>query len=112
MQISGVGRLIKDPETKFLDGGKSKTTLSVSVNHQGRKPEGQQYPNSDIYSAEIWGPSGEAAANHLKKGNNVFITGRLECTKGEKGDWKNVKDAKWEFAESRRQEQGDDEGGF
>lgn len=87
-----------DPETKFFDSGKSKTVIKVSVNHSGRKPEGQQYPNSDVYESEVWGQRGELAANKLRKGDSVFVTGRLEVTKGNEGKfYLNVRNAEWAF---------------
>lgn len=110
-QITLVGRLIADPETKFLDSGKSKTTLKVAVNHAGRKPEGQQYPNSDVYAAEIWGARGETACQYFKKGDHVFVTGRLEVTKGrDNGYFLNVRFAEWSFCGSR-QSTGNEQGG-
>lgn len=101
-QITINGKVTKDPETKFLNGEMSKTIITVRVYHRGKKPDGQQYPDSDIYSAEVWGPSGEAAANHLRKGELVFVTGRLEVTKGDKGSWLNVRNANWDFTGSKR----------
>jgi single-stranded DNA-binding protein len=115
-QITGIGRLITDPDTKFFDGGKSKTTLRVAINHSGKKPEGQQYPNSDIYYVEVWGPKGEAAANKLSKGDSVFFTGRLETSKGkEGGTFLTVKFAEWSFtggAPRPKQDGGYEEGGW
>lgn len=98
VQIAGVGRLIADPDSKFFDSGKSRTTLRVAVNHSGKKPEGQQYPNSDVYYVEVWGPRGETAANKLSKGESVWFTGRLETSKGKEGaTFLTVKFAEWEF---------------
>lgn len=111
-QITGIGRLITDPDTKFFDGGKSKTTLRVAVNHSGRKPEGQQYPSSDIYYVEAWGQRGETAANKLSKGDSVFFTGRLETSKGKEGAvFLVVKFAEWSFTGGKSQGQQQEQGG-
>lgn len=110
-QLSAVGRLIADPETKFFDSGRSKTTLRVAVNHQGKKPEGQQYPDSDIYYAEVWGPRGETAANKLTKGESVWITGRLETSKGKDDRFLNVKNAEWDFVGGKRESKSQEQGG-
>lgn len=110
-QLTGIGRLIADPETKFFDGGKSKTTMRVAVNHQGRKPEGQQYPNSDIYYVEIWGNRGETAANKLSKGDSVFFTGRLEVTSKDGKYYLNVRNAEWSFTGGKSQGQQQEQGG-
>lgn len=103
-QIALVGRLMFDPETKFQESGNSKTGLKVSVNHGGRKPEGQQYPTSDIYSCEVWGKRGETAANFLKKNDRVFVTGRLEVNEHQGKTYLNVRDAEWAFTGSKRAE--------
>jgi single-stranded DNA-binding protein len=114
-QITGIGRLIADPDFKSVgNNGATKTTLRVAVDHQGPKPDGAQYKPSDVYYVEIWGKRGEAATNSLSKGERVFFTGRLETSKGKDGGvFLNVRNAEWSFtggkAESKPQEQ---EGGY
>lgn len=107
-QITLIGRLMFDPETKFPEnGGNSKTGFKVSVNHGGKKPDGQQYPSSDVYSVECWGRRGETAANYLKKGDSVFVTGRLEVNSHEGKTYLNVRNGEWAFSGNRRQEAND-----
>ncbi|MNK58677.1 hypothetical protein D3C87_777680 [compost metagenome] len=117
-QITGIGRLIADPDFKSVgSNGSTKTTMRVAVNHSGRKPEGQQYPNSDIYYVEVWGAKGEAAANKLSKGDSVFFTGRLETSKGKEGGvFLTVRFAEWSFtggaAKPRQEDSGYQSNGY
>lgn len=102
--VTIIGRLIADPEQREV-GSTTKTQLKVSVNHGGKKPEGQQYPDSDVYTCEVWGPRGENACRLLTKGDPVFVTGRLEHVKGEKGGWLTIRNADWSFTGNKRAEE-------
>lgn len=95
-QITAIGKLIADPQLRTA-GQRIKAVLTVAVDHQ-RKKEGQQYPDSDVYTVEVWGNRGEAAVNMLQKLDRVFFTGRLETSKGQDGrTFLNVRNAEWSF---------------
>lgn len=102
-QITAIGRLIADPELRTTPSAKIVAKLAVAVDHQFKK-EGQQYPDSDVYYAEVWGNRGEAAVNMLRKGDRVFFTGRLETSKGQEGrTFLNVRNAEWSFTQAKSQ---------
>ncbi len=117
-KVTGIGRLIADPEFKSVgSNGATKTTMRVAVNHGGKKPEGQQYPSSDIYYVEVWGAQGEVAANKFAKGDSVFFSGTLETSKGKDGGvFLNVRNAEWSFtgskSEAKQEQGGHDDGDF
>lgn len=72
--ITVTGRLGKDPEIKYLDtSSNSVTSFSVAV---GRWEKGGEV--TDWYAVKMWGKVGERAANWLKKGDKVAISGSLE----------------------------------
>lgn len=104
-QITGIGRLIADPELRTTPAGKLITKMAVAVDHQMKK-DGQQYRDSDIYSIDIWGNRGETAVNMLRKGDRVFFTGRLETSKSQDGKtFLNVRNAEWSFTGGKRQDE-------
>ena len=68
-----VGRAGRDPEVKYLESGKvvSKFTLAVNRNSSNRDEP------PDWFDLETWGKTAEVAANYVKKGGLIGITGSL-----------------------------------
>lgn len=79
--ITVIGRLTKDPEIKWLEGGQAVTTLSVADN---QKVKGEKV--TLFFDVTIWGKRGETAAEYLKKGQEAAFSGKLlpVYVKGEK----------------------------
>lgn len=78
-----VGRVGKDPEMKYFESGKSKTTFSVAVNrwHSAEKKE-----VADWFFIEFWDKDAERAGEYVKKGRLIAIEGRLDTWKDKEGD--------------------------
>ena len=98
------GRLTKDPELRELPSGTSVCQMRLAVDRMGR---GQQvgYINVNVYGA-----SGEAAAEHLTRGWLVAFTGRLEFsewdgTDGKRHDYTAVGNVEFLAAPRVREEQ-------
>jgi len=70
----GIGRLGRDPEMKYLDSGKAKTTINIAVPRVTKK-EGQQ--NCDWITVEFWGSRAEMIGQDFKKGSRIGVYGRL-----------------------------------
>jgi len=81
-----IGRLGKDPETKYFQSGSSVTTCRIAVNKPGAKRDDGQEP--DWFKVEIWGDEGVAMADALKKGDLIDVTGRVktESWQGQDGE--------------------------
>lgn len=73
-----VGRVGQDPEIKYFETGKSKTTFSVAVNRWNPKTK-QQEP--DWFNIQLWDKKAESAAEWIKKGAMVGIEGRIMISK-------------------------------
>lgn len=82
-----VGRTGQDPEMKYFESGKVKTTFSVAVN---RWVKGEE--KTDWYRVELWDKSAEIAGEYLKKGRLVAIEGRLDLNQ-----WTDASGAKREM---------------
>lgn len=74
-QFTIVGRVGRDPEPKYFDSGKCKLLLSVAVNRPKAKRDDDLPP--DWYKAELWNEDAQAAADELRKGDMVKVTGRI-----------------------------------
>ncbi|MGQ0602645.1 MAG: single-stranded DNA-binding protein [Anaerolineales bacterium] len=87
-QVSLIGYLGKDPETRFTPTGKKVCHFSVAVNRSWKTGEGEAKETTDWFTIEVWGRLGEACQQYLSKGRLVFIGGRLQTDRwnDEKGE--------------------------
>jgi single-strand DNA-binding protein len=71
-----IGRLGKDPETKYFPSGSSVTTCRIAINKPGAKRDDGQEP--DWFKVEAWGESGVTLADTVKKGDLLDVSGRVK----------------------------------
>jgi single-strand DNA-binding protein len=76
--VTIVGNLGSAPEMRYTANGSAVTNFSVAVNNGEKQPDGSWTDHTDWYRASIWGKAAERAAEQLRKGNKVFIIGRLK----------------------------------
>ena len=70
--VTLVGRVGQDPEMKYFESGKVKTSLSMAVN---RPVKGDK---TDWFKIELWDRSAEIAGEYVRKGSLIGIIGTLE----------------------------------
>ncbi|HEX9974613.1 MAG TPA: single-stranded DNA-binding protein [bacterium] len=73
-----LGRLGKDPDLKYTPSGVAVATFSVATNLAWKDQEGNQKEQTEWHRVVAWRKSAEIASNYLKKGNQVFVEGRLQ----------------------------------
>lgn len=73
-----VGRAGQDPEMKYFDSGKVKTSFSVAVNRWDSISKAEV---TDWFNVELWDKPAEIAGEYVKKGRNVALEGRLSVNK-------------------------------
>lgn len=71
-----VGRAGQDPEMRYFESGKVKTTFSVAVGRWSKQGE-----KTDWFNIELWDKQAEVAGEYVKKGGLVAIDGRLSIDK-------------------------------
>jgi single-strand DNA-binding protein len=83
-RVQLIGRLGKDPETRFTPNGRSVTSFSVAVARHWRSSEGEHKEATDWFNIDAWGRLGEICQEYLSKGSLVFLEGRLQTDQYEK----------------------------
>ena len=73
-----VGNLTRDPEQKALPSGVAVTTFSVATNRVYKDKEGNKQENTDYHNIVVFGRQAETSAQYLKKGQSVFVEGRMQ----------------------------------
>ncbi len=77
-----VGRLGRDPETKYSANGSAITTLSVATSEQWTdKNTGQKQEKTEWHRVVMFGKLAEIAGQYLRKGSNVYLEGKLQTRK-------------------------------
>ena len=86
-RVQLIGRLGKDPESKFTPTGKKVTHFSVAVSNRWKSRDGEAKESTEWVNVEAWDRLGEVCQEYLKKGSLVYIEGRLKTDKyEEKGE--------------------------
>jgi single-strand DNA-binding protein len=82
-RIQLIGRLGKDPESKFTPTGKKVTHFSLAVSNRWKDKNGETKESTEWVNIEAWGRLGEICQEYLKKGSLIFLEGRLKTEKYE-----------------------------
>ena len=70
--ISLVGRAGREPDVRYFESGSTVANFTLAVNRINRSDE------PDWFNLEIWGKQAQIAADYVKKGSLVGITGSFK----------------------------------
>jgi len=82
-RVQLIGRLGKDPESKFTPTGRKVAHFSTAISSRWKSKEGESKEATEWVNIEAWGRLGEVCQEYLKKGSLVYIEGRLKTDKYE-----------------------------
>lgn len=77
-RVQLIGRLGRDPETRYTPTGNKLCQFSVAVSRRWKDQEGEPKEITDWFNIEAWGRLGEICGQYLKKGRLVYVEGRLQ----------------------------------
>lgn len=72
-----VGNLGKDPEIRHLDTGRAVANFSLATSETYKNRNGERVTNTEWHNIVLWTPLAEIAERFLKKGNQVYIEGKI-----------------------------------
>ncbi|MCP4544330.1 MAG: single-stranded DNA-binding protein [Chloroflexi bacterium] len=75
MVIGNVGR---DPEMRYIPSGKPVTSFSVATFRSWANSEGERREETEWFNVVAWGNLAEICKQHLCKGQQVYVEGRLQ----------------------------------
>ena len=78
-----IGNLIKDPELRTTNSGKSVCTFSIAVN---RRKDKDGNSTADFFSIVAWRQLAELCGKYLAKGRKVSVVGELQNRSYEAND--------------------------
>ena len=74
-----VGRLVRDPELRTTQTGKSVCDITIAVDKRIKPTDGS--PTADFFRVNCWDKTADFVANYLTKGRLISVDGRLQSRK-------------------------------
>jgi len=117
MQLNKVilaGNITRDIETKFLPSQTAVAEFGLAINRKFKKQDGSQGEEVCFVDCQAFAKTAETIAKFFKKGDPIFIEGRLKYESWEKDGKKQSKIRvmveNWQFAGGKKDSQPDDTG--
>ncbi len=80
-----IGRLGKDPETRYMTSGEAVTTVSLATSETWKDKSGEKQEKTEWHNLVFYNRGGyklaEIAGEHLKKGSQIYVEGKLQTRK-------------------------------
>ncbi len=73
-----IGNLGRDPEMRYTPSGRPVTTFSVATSRSWSTSEGEKRVETEWFNVVSWSSLAEICKQHLTKGQQVYIEGRLQ----------------------------------
>ena len=78
-----IGNLGQDPEARFTPQGTAVTNLSVATNESWKDQSGEMQDRTEWHRVVMYGRMAETASEYMKKGQMVYVEGRLHTREWE-----------------------------
>lgn len=75
-----IGRLGKDPETRYMPNGKAVTNFSVATSERWTK-DGEKQERTEWHNVVAFDKLAEIIAQYVTKGSQIFIEGKIQTRK-------------------------------
>ncbi|MAO72294.1 MAG: single-stranded DNA-binding protein [Flavobacteriales bacterium] len=78
-----LGNLGKDPEVRHLDNGVAVANFSLATTESYTNKQGDRVNQTEWHNIVLWRGLADIAEKYLKKGNSVYIEGKISTRKWE-----------------------------
>ncbi len=83
-----IGRLGRDPEMRYTPSGRPVTSFSVATTRTWMNADGERREETEWFNVVAWAQLAEICKQHLSKGSQVYVEGRLQTRSWEDPDGK------------------------
>lgn len=80
-QCNFIGRIGKDPETRYMSNGDAVTNITLAVDESYKNKSGDRVDKVEWVNIVFYRKLSEIAGKYLKKGGLIFISGKQETRK-------------------------------
>lgn len=81
-----VGRMGKDPETRYLPNGDAVTNITLATSETWKDKNGEKQEKTEWHRVTFYRKLAEIAGEYLKKGSMIYVEGRIETKKWQDKD--------------------------
>lgn len=78
-----IGRLGADPEMRYTESGNAVTTFNVATSRKFTK-DSERVEETEWFSVVAWNRLAETCAQHLTKGRQIYVEGRMQTRSWDK----------------------------
>ncbi len=76
-----VGRLGKDPETRYMTNGEAVTNVTLATSENWKDKSGEKQEKTEWHNLVFYRRLAEVAGEYLKKGSQIFVEGKIQTRK-------------------------------
>lgn len=110
-RVQLIGRLGQDPEVRYTPSGAAVANFTVATNRSYKDKDGNWQDETDWHKIVVWNKTAEFCKEYVKKGNRVYVEGRLQTRKWTDKDGRDVYTTEvvvfdLQLLESREQQNG------
>ena len=81
-----IGHLGRDPEMRTTPSGRPVTTFSLATSRTWHSTAGERHEDTEWFNVVAWGSLAEICQEHLRKGQRVYVEGRLQTRRWDDGE--------------------------
>ena len=76
-----VGRLGKDPETRYMTNGEAVTNVTLATSESWKNTSGEKQEKTEWHNLVFYRRLAEVAGEYLKKGSQIYVEGKITTDK-------------------------------
>src|SRR5512143_1590192 len=76
-----VGRLGKDPETRYMTNGEAVTNVSLATSENYKDKSGEKQERTEWHNLVFYRRLAEIAGEYLNKGSLIYVEGKIHTRK-------------------------------
>ena len=76
-----IGNLGADPEVRYTQGGQAVCNFRIATSESWTDKSGAKQEKTEWHKIIAWGKLGEICGEHLRKGRQCYVEGRLQTSK-------------------------------
>lgn len=76
-----IGRLGKDPETRYMPNGEAVTNATLATSENWKDKSGVKQEKTEWHNLTFYRRLAEVAGEYLKKGSMIYVEGKLQTRK-------------------------------
>ncbi len=77
-RVNLIGRLTRDPELKYTQGGAAVGNFSIANNRTYTTSAGEKREEVSYFDCVAWGKLGEIIVEYCRKGGRIAVEGRIQ----------------------------------